>query len=85
MMGSPSFAATMVRQSSLSVTMWIFSTVCASSHGLTWKGATSPTSKAPLSAVFHSFRPILGRAIVSRSGLDAETHSLARARAAHSR
>jgi len=35
------------------------------------KAATCPTSKAPLSAGFHSFRLIFGRAIISRSGLDA--------------
>ena len=35
------------------------------------KRATFPTSKAPISAVFHSFRLIFGRAIVSRNGLDA--------------
>ena len=35
------------------------------------KRATFPTSKAPLSAVFHSFRLILGRAIISRNGLEA--------------
>ena len=35
------------------------------------KSAKFPTSKAPLSVVFHSFRLILGRAIISRSALDA--------------
>ena len=35
------------------------------------KRAKFPTSKAPISAVFHSFRLILGRAIISWSGLDA--------------
>ena len=35
------------------------------------KRAKFPTSKAPISAVFHSFRLIFGRAIVSRNGLDA--------------
>ena len=35
------------------------------------KGAKFPTSKAPLSAVFHSFRLIFGRAIISRNGLEA--------------
>ena len=34
-------------------------------------GATCPTSKAPISAVFHSFRLILGRAIISRGRADA--------------
>ena len=35
------------------------------------KRATCPTSKAPLSAVFHSFRLIFGRAIISWNGLEA--------------
>ena len=35
--------------------------------------ATFPTSKAPISAMFHSFRLILGRAIISRNGLEAWT------------
>ncbi|EGB06613.1 hypothetical protein AURANDRAFT_29034 [Aureococcus anophagefferens] len=35
------------------------------------KRAKFPTSKAPFSADFHSFRLIFGRAIISRSGLDA--------------
>jgi phosphoenolpyruvate synthase/pyruvate phosphate dikinase len=35
------------------------------------KRATFPTSKAPISAVFHSFRLIFGRAIISRGGLEA--------------
>ena len=30
-----------------------------------------PTSKAPISVVFHSFRLILGRVIISRNGLEA--------------
>ena len=42
-----------------------------SSYAAREKGATFPTSKAPLSAVFHSFRLIFGRAIISRSALDA--------------
>ena len=33
--------------------------------------ANFPTSKAPLSAVFHSFRLIFGRAIISRNGPEA--------------
>ena len=33
--------------------------------------AKFPTSKAPISAVFHSFRLIFGRAIISRNGLEA--------------
>ena len=49
------------------------------------KGAKFPTSKAPLSAVFHSFRLIFGRAIVSRSALEAWVLFPKRARAAHSR
>ncbi|KAH8096182.1 alpha-N-acetylglucosaminidase [Aureococcus anophagefferens] len=35
------------------------------------KRANFPTSKAHISAVFHSFRLIFGRAIISRSGLEA--------------
>ncbi|KAH8052963.1 ATPase [Aureococcus anophagefferens] len=35
------------------------------------KRAKFPTSKAPFSAVFHSFRLIFGRAIISRNGLEA--------------
>ena len=35
------------------------------------KRATCPTSKAPISAMFHSFRLIFGRAIISRHGLEA--------------
>ena len=35
------------------------------------KSATCPTSKAPLSAVFQSFRLIFGRAIISWNGLEA--------------
>jgi FKBP12-rapamycin complex-associated protein len=49
------------------------------------KSATFPTSKAPLSAVFHSFWPIFGRAIISRSGLEAWMLFPERARAEHSR
>ena len=44
-----------------------------------------PTSKAPLSAVFHSFRLLFGRAIISRNGLEAWMLFPARARAEHSR
>ena len=46
-------------------------------HGEPWwssgqqKGAKFPTSKAHISAVFHSFWLILGRAIISRNGLEA--------------
>ena len=35
------------------------------------KGAKIPTSKAHISVVFHSFRLIFGRAIISRNGLEA--------------
>ena len=49
------------------------------------KGATFPTSKAPISAIFHSFRLIFGRAIISRNGLDAWMLFPERARAKHSR
>ena len=49
------------------------------------KRAKFPTSKAPISAVFHSFRLIFGRAIISRNGLEAWMLSLERARAEHSR
>ena len=35
------------------------------------KRAKFPTSKAHISAVFHSFRLIFGRAIISRNGLEA--------------
>ena len=34
-------------------------------------GAKIPTSKAPISVVFHSFRLIFGRVIISRNGLEA--------------
>ena len=56
-----------------------------SSHAVREKGATFPTSKAPLSAVFHSFRLIFGRAIISRSALDAWMLFRERARAEHPR
>ena len=49
------------------------------------KRAKFPTSKAPFSAVFHSFRLIFGRVIISRNGLERERLSLERARAEHSR
>ena len=45
------------------------------------KGANFPTSKAPRSAGFHSFRLIFGRAIIPRSALEAWMLSLERARA----
>ena len=49
------------------------------------KRAKFPTSKAPISAGFHSFRLIFGRAIVSRNGLEAWMLFPERARAEHSR
>ena len=49
------------------------------------KRATCPPSKAPISAVFRSFRLIFGRAIISRNGLDAWVLFPERARAEHSR
>ena len=48
------------------------------------KRAKFPTSKAPISADFHSFRLIFGRAIISRNGLDAWMLFPERARAEHS-
>jgi len=49
------------------------------------KRAKFPTSKAPISAVFHSFRLIFGRAIISWNGLEAWMLFLERAGAEHSR
>ena len=49
------------------------------------KRAKFPTSKAPISADFHSFRLIFGRAIISRNGLDAWMLFPERACAEHSR
>jgi len=49
------------------------------------KRAKFPTSKAHSSAAFHSFRLILGRAIISWNGLEAWMLFLERARAEHSR
>jgi len=49
------------------------------------KRAKFPTSKAPISAIFHSFRLIFGRAIISRNGLDAWMLFSERARAEHPR
>ena len=49
------------------------------------KGAKFPTSMAPISALFHSFRLIFGRAIISRNGLEAWMLFSERARAEHSR
>jgi hypothetical protein len=49
------------------------------------KGAKFPTSKALISASFHSFRLILGRAIIPRSALEASMLFLGRARVKHSR
>ena len=48
------------------------------------KRAKFPTSKAPISAVFHSFRLIFGRAIIARNGLEAWMCFPERARAKHS-
>ena len=48
------------------------------------KRAKFPTSKAPISAVSHSFRLIFGRAIISRSALEAWVLFPKRARAEHS-
>jgi pre-mRNA-splicing factor SYF1 len=49
------------------------------------KRAKFPTSKPHISAVFHSFWLIFGRAIISRSGLEAWMLLSERARAEHSR
>ena len=49
------------------------------------KRAKLPTSKAHISAVFHSFWLIFGRAIISRNGLEALMLFSGRARAEHSR
>ena len=49
------------------------------------KRAKFPTSKAPISAVFHSFRLIFERAINSRSALEAGMLFPERARVEHSR
>ena len=49
------------------------------------KRAKFPTSKAPISAVFHSFRLIFGRAIIPRNGLEAWMLFPERACAEHSR
>ena len=49
------------------------------------KRAKFPTSKAHISAVFHSFRLTFGRAIISRNGLEAWMLFPERARATHSR
>ena len=49
------------------------------------KRAKFPTSKAHISAVFHSFRLIFGQAIISRNGLEAWMLFPERARAEHSR
>ena len=48
------------------------------------KSAKFPTLEAHISVVFHSFRLIFGRAIISRSGLDAWMLFPERARAEHS-
>ena len=49
------------------------------------KSAKFPTSKAPISAVFHSFRLTFVRAIISWNGLEAWMLFPERARAEHSR
>jgi hypothetical protein len=49
------------------------------------KRAKFPTSKAPISASFHSFWLIFGRAIIPRNGLEAWMLFPERARAEHSR
>ena len=49
------------------------------------KRAKFPTSKPHISAVFHSFRLIFGRAIISRNALEAWMLFPERARAEHSR
>ena len=49
------------------------------------KRAKFPTSKAHISAVFHSFRLIFGRAIISRNGVEAWVLFSERARAERSR
>ena len=49
------------------------------------KCAKFPTSKAHISAVFHSFRLIFGRAIISRNGLEAWMLFPEHAREEHSR
>ena len=49
------------------------------------KRAKFPTSKAPISAIFHSFRLIFGRAIISWNSLEAWMLFPERARAEHSR
>jgi len=54
------------------------------SRAVQQKRAKFPTSKAPISAVFHSFRLIFGRAIISRNGLEAWMLFPERARAEHS-
>ena len=59
-----------------------FSATCPSGQQ---KRAKFPTSKAPISAVFHSFRLIFGRAIISRNGLEAWVLFPERTRAKHSR
>ena len=48
------------------------------------KGEKFPTLEARISVDFHSFRLILGRAIISRSALDAWMFFPERARAKHS-
>ena len=49
------------------------------------KSSKFPTLEAHISVVFHSFRLIFERAIISRSALDAWMLSLEQSRAEHSR
>ena len=57
----------------------------AKRHSGQQKRAKFPTSKAPISAIFHSFRLIFGRAIISWNGLEAWMLFPGRSRAEHSR
>ena len=64
---------------------WCYVVWCWMWYSGQHKRAKFPTSKAPFSAVFHSFRLIFGRAIISRNGLEAWMLFPERARAEHSR
>ena len=68
-----------------SLTAGVGATVAALSMAGQHKRATFPTSKAHISASFHSFWLIFGRAIISRNGLEAWMLFPERARAEHSR
>ena len=57
----------------------------AKRHSGQQKRAKFPTSKAHISAIFHSFRLIFGRAIISWNGLEAWMLFPGRSRAEHSR